>query len=81
MIRPFALFLFAAAAVNGAAAAGMPETPSLKPVRTYASTATDAKNAEILHKALAAAERYDWNEVARLQTQATISPSMSRTAI
>jgi len=71
MIRPLALFLFAAIAVYGAAAAGLPETPSLKPVRTYASTATDPKNAEILHKALAAADRYDWSEVARLQGQAT----------
>ena len=71
MIRPVALFLFAAVAVNGAAAAALPETPSLKPARTYTSTATDEKNAEILYKALAASERYDWNEVARLQRQAT----------
>ena len=71
MIRPFVLFVFVATAVHGAAAAGLPETPSLKPARPYVSTATDSKNAEILHKALTAAERYDWNEVARLQKQAT----------
>lgn len=71
MIRPIALVLFAAFVVKGAAAASLPETPSLKPARPYASTATDPKNAEILHKALKAAERYDWNEVARLQGQAT----------
>jgi len=71
MIRPVALSLFAVLAASGAAAAGMPESPSLKPDRPYASTATDSKNAEILHKALAAAERYDWKEVASLQQQAT----------
>ena len=71
MIRPFALSLLAAVAVSGAAAAGLPESPSLKPARPYASTATDSRNAEILHKALDAAGRYDWKEVARLQGQAT----------
>jgi len=71
MIRPLALSLFAALAASGAAAAGMPESPSLKPDRPYASTVTDSKNAKILHKALSAAERYDWKEVARLQQQAT----------
>ncbi|MEZ5987014.1 MAG: lytic transglycosylase domain-containing protein [Hyphomonas sp.] len=71
MIRPFALSLLAAVAVSGAAAAGLPESPSLKPARPYASTATDSRNAEILHKALEAAGRYDWKEVARLQGQAT----------
>ena len=71
MIRPLAFLLFAALAVKGAAAAGLPESPSLKPDRPYASTATDPQNAEILHKALSAAGRYDWNEVARLQSQAT----------
>ena len=55
MIRPFALSLFAAVTVSGAAAAGLPESPSLKPDRPYISTATDSRNAEILHKALDAA--------------------------
>ncbi len=71
MIRPFALSLFAAVAATGAAAAGLPESPSLKPDRPYVSTATDSRNAEILHKALEAADRYNWSEVARYQTQAT----------
>ncbi|MEZ5998487.1 MAG: lytic transglycosylase domain-containing protein [Hyphomonas sp.] len=65
------LSVIAVLATHGAAAAALPEAPSLKPARTYASQATDPKNAEILHKALAAAERYDWSEVARLQDQAT----------
>ena len=71
MIRPFALSLFAAVAVSGAAAAGLPESPSLKPDRPYVSTATDSRNSEILHKALEAAGQYKWSEVARLQEQAT----------
>ena len=71
MMRSFVLSMFAATATCGAAAAGLPEAPSLKPARPYASQATDPKNAEILHKALMAAERYDWPEVASLQKQAT----------
>ena len=71
MMRSFVLSMFAVTATCGAAAAGLPEAPSLKPARPYASQATDPKNAEILHKALMAAERYDWPEVASLQKQAT----------
>ena len=71
MMRPLAILASIAVLAQGAAAAGVPETPSLKPARTFQSQVTDAKNAEILHKALKAAGSYDWPTVARLQSQAS----------
>ncbi len=71
MMRPVAILAGLFALVQGAAAAAVPEAPSLKPERPYHSQVTDSKNAEVLHKALRAAERYDWSTVAHLQTQAS----------
>lgn len=71
MMRPVALIAGLLALVQGAAASGVPEAPSLKPDRIYSSQVTDSKNAEILYKALRAADRYDWPAVAHLQTQAS----------
>ena len=71
MMRPVAILASLAALSQAAAAAGVPEAPSLKPARPYVSSVTDSHNAEILHKALRAAERYDWPSVAHLQTQAS----------
>ena len=71
MMRPVAIFASLAVLSQAAAAAGVPESPSLKPDRPYTSSVTDARNAEILHKALRAADRYDWPTVAHLQTQAS----------
>ena len=59
MMRPVAILAGLFALVQGAAAAAVPEAPSLKPERPYHSQVTDSKNAEVLHKALRAAERYD----------------------
>ena len=69
MMRPLVLSAVLFATAGLAAAAGVPEAPSLKPQRTYASQVTDARNAEILHKALRAANKYDWKTVAKLQKQ------------
>ncbi len=71
MLRPVAILLTATILASGAAAAALPDAPSLKPARTYTSQATDSKNAEILHRALNAIDRRDWPEVARLQRQAS----------
>lgn len=71
MMRPVAIIASLAVLSQAAAAAGVPEAPSLKPARPYVSSVTDARNAEILHKALRAADRYDWPTVAHLQTQAS----------
>ncbi|MBU1286903.1 MAG: lytic transglycosylase domain-containing protein [Alphaproteobacteria bacterium] len=71
LYRPFAVSILLGLTALSAAASGLPDAPSLKPQRVYNSQTTDAKNAEILHKALDAAGRYDWNEVAGLQDRAT----------
>ncbi|WP_035617625.1 lytic transglycosylase domain-containing protein [Hyphomonas johnsonii] len=71
MMRPFVICVLLAFTGFSAAASALPDAPSLKPKRVYSSAATDPKNAEVLHNALTAARRYDWNEVARLQNQAT----------
>ena len=71
MMRPVAIIASLAALSQAAAAAAVPETPSLKPDRPYVSSVTDTRNAEILHKALRAADGYDWPAVAHLQTQAS----------
>ncbi|WP_373002958.1 lytic transglycosylase domain-containing protein [Hyphomonas sp.] len=71
MIRPLTISLLLGLAALSASASALPDAPSLKPKRVYASQTTNAKNAEILHKALNAAGRYDWNEVADLQRQAS----------
>ncbi|MCA8900917.1 MAG: hypothetical protein KDA53_06660, partial [Hyphomonas sp.] len=71
MLRPLVLSLIVALGSAGVAVAAVPGPPSLKPARTYASDVTDPKNAEILYKALEAAERYDWQTVASMQRQAT----------
>ena len=56
MMRPVAIIASLAALSQAAAAAAVPETPSLKPDRPYVSSVTDTRNAKILHKALRAAE-------------------------
>ncbi|WP_341197177.1 lytic transglycosylase domain-containing protein [Hyphomonas chukchiensis] len=69
--RPFAVSILLGLAALSASASALPDAPSLKPQRVYSSQTTDAKNAEILHRALDAAGRYDWNEVADLQARAS----------
>tara|TARA_R110002094_G_scaffold21823_8_gene33855 strand:- start:5172 stop:7193 length:2022 start_codon:yes stop_codon:yes gene_type:complete len=71
MIRSLSVSLLLGLGALSAAASALPDAPSLKPKRVYASQTTDAKNAEILHKAMDAAGRYDWSEVASLQRKAT----------
>ncbi len=50
--------------------AASPTPPSLKPERVYTSDVTDAANAEILEKALRAAEASQWGRMRSLQNQA-----------
>lgn len=71
MMRPLAILATITLIAQGAAAAGVPEAPSLKPARPYTSQVTDSLNAKVLHDALKAADRYDWPAVARYQAQAT----------
>ena len=58
--------LFAAAVP---AFAGTPSAPSLKPPLKYAGSVVSPEDAEILRKALRAADRGDWGEARRLQYQ------------
>jgi len=67
MIRSLSVSVLLGLGALSAAASALPDVPSLKPKRVYTSQTTDAKNAEILHKAMEAAGRYDWSEVASLQ--------------
>tara|TARA_R110002020_G_scaffold83397_2_gene207446 strand:- start:363187 stop:365208 length:2022 start_codon:yes stop_codon:yes gene_type:complete len=71
LYRPFTVSILLGLAALSASASALPDAPSLKPQRVYSSQTTDAKNAEILHKALDAAGRYDWSEVADLQKRAS----------
>lgn len=70
MIRRIAISALIAAVCGSAAASGAPSAPSLKPERVYVSEVTDAKNAELLHKAIRAYDDRNWNTLASLQRQA-----------
>ena len=52
MIRSLSVSVLLGLGALSAAASALPDAPSLKPKRVYTSQTTDAKNAEILHKAM-----------------------------
>ncbi|NBC20662.1 MAG: transglycosylase SLT domain-containing protein [Alphaproteobacteria bacterium] len=70
MPRSLIFATVAAFSLISPAAASMPATPSLKPERPYASRVVSTRDAGTLDRALRAAERGDWREVARLQDRA-----------
>lgn len=69
-MKKFALFAGTAALLAMPAMAGTPSAPSVKPPLIYAGSVVDADDAEILRKALRAADTADWSDVRRLQSQA-----------
>lgn len=71
MMRPLVIFALFALTAGSAAAAAAPTAPSLKPERQYTSNVTDAKNAEILHKALKAYDDRAWGTLSNLQRRAS----------
>ena len=68
-MKNIALFIGIAAAISLPAVAGTPSAPSLKPPLIYAGDVVNADDADLLRKALRAADAGNWTEVRRLQNR------------